>query len=181
MPSESSSSSTECGITYYSLFQNKHSVNNPIVDNEVYMKSAGNFRKEWTRYSCNFDTFGYGLKRTQQDRSAIYCTNASKLFSMKNGYIGITLNFPYDIVNGAFEPAINKDIFLFGVNVGLYDIRMPGLSAFFTNNGIVYTMWSSAAKFSLTDNITNINENEDMLLNFFGITQDIFKNTVMPI
>ena len=101
--SDSSSSSQELltyGVTYLSNFRDINSINNPLIDNDVRMQYAGYFNKDWQKDELEFDDFGYGLSKTKNNQGAIFCNDASKLFSPGEGYVGMVLNFPYEIVNG---------------------------------------------------------------------------------
>lgn len=154
------------GITYYSEFKNVIDIINPILDNNVYMKFRGSFEPAWTDETVKFKNFGYGLKRGKFGRGLIYSKDASKLFSMGNGYIGITLELPEDITNGIYSPIKNQNYkyYIFGSNINSNGLVSPGIQACFSSSGIEFTIATSAAIFTITDTSTTVLKNTPFLL-----------------
>ena len=167
------------GVTYHSDFQNMKSITTPVIDNDVQMGYKGHFEKDWDLYEVDFDNFGYGLKKNRHNSGTIFCNDASKLFSMGLGYVGIILSFPKAFRNGVYENLLNNttvnEHLLWGVNAGKIKSYMPCLYASLTNNGIEFTVWSSACKFTLTDQYSNFEANTDIFMEFLwdkdGITE----------
>jgi len=170
---------TKQGITYFSDCKNISSITNPIIDNNVYMRLSGFLSNNWKQEDINFDTIGYGLYRDLSTKGTIWCNDASKLFTvngtMNQGYIGITLSFPYAITNGVHELISDNKYFIFGTNVGIYDIKSPGFSLFLTKNGFEYTIMTSAGKFTMTDSSSNFAANEDIFIEFFWDKDHIYE------
>ena len=173
--SESSSSESNIvkeGVTYYNEFIDLNSVNNPLIDNETHMQFNGFFDKDWDEDDFEFLNFGYGLQKKNNNKGSIYCQDASKLFEIDIGYVGMLLYLPYDIENGVYAPLKGSadelsDNILFGVNVGERDISQPGLYAALTKNGIQFVLWSSSGYHSILDNISNVNKNTNVWFEFF--------------
>lgn len=174
--SSSSSSFSEVifasGMTYYSDFRSYKSISNPILSNNVNMKYNGFWSEDWQLGEQDFDKFGYGLKKVKSSAASIFCEDASKLFSMNEGYLGVVLSFPCDVKNGtpsrrkSHNSEFNSNI-LWGVNVGRYEMSQPGLLAEFTPDGLDFSVWTSKGAFTMTDNITNVNANENIFYEFF--------------
>jgi len=182
--SDDTSSSTSSGdfpvfgTTYYSEFKELHSVNNPIVDNGSEMKYSGFFDVGWNEDTLNIEKMGYGLKKTPRNQSAIFCDDASKLFTMSQGYLGMVLSFPSSIVNGVYTPLRNdtnelNEYILWGVNVGQYEIAQPGLYAALTPRGIEFTTKSSKGFHTMTDTSLNAESDEDIFIEFMWDSNNI--------
>ena len=159
------------GCTYYSDFRNINAINNPLINNSVQMQYGGYWEKDWLPTDLTFDSFGYGLKRTLNSQGSIFCNDASKLFSMGRGYMGMVISLPYPIINGIYEPLINdvtdiNELFLCGINIGRYQVSQPSLYAALTPRGIEFTIWTSAGLNVITDTSTNIDANTNTFLEF---------------
>ncbi len=158
------------GVTYHSDFQNMKSITTPVIDNDVRMGYKGHFEKDWDLYEMDFDSFGYGLKKTRHNSGIIFCNDSSKLFSMGLGYVGMILSFPKSFINGVYSGLLNNvtinEHFLWGVNPGKTKSYMPCLYSSLTNNGIEFTVWSSACKFTLIDQYSNFDANTDIFMEF---------------
>lgn len=159
------------GITYYSEFEDINAINNPIVDNNTKMQFNGYWEKDWLPSTLEFNEFGYGLKRTLNSRGSIYCTDASRLFSMQSGYVGMTVSLPFPITDGVYLPLKNdstefNECLLFGVNVGRYETSQPSLYASLTPRGIEFTVWTSAGKHTICDSTTTIAANTNVFFEF---------------
>lgn len=173
--SNSSVSSDEMspkGITYYSSFRNYTSIANPDFGNSSLMQYSGFLKEDWSREEIDFDNFGYGLRKTKNNKGLIYCDDASALFSMEEGYVELVLNLPHAIVNGIYEPLINDNLdiseyILWGVNVGNYEIGQPGFYASLTPRGIEFTVFSGRTEFTIRDTESNVDANDNVLMQFF--------------
>jgi len=173
--SSSSEEITPYGLTYYSEFKDVNSINNPLSDNDTKMQYLGFLKDSWERNDLDFDYFGYGLKKTTNNRGLIFCDDASKLFSIEEGYVGMLLSLPYGITNGVYVPLagdtsdLNKYI-LWGVNVGISDVSQPSLYAALTPNGIQFRTLSASADFSIYDVTTTISANQNIFIEFLWDT-----------
>jgi hypothetical protein len=158
------------GVTYHSDFKNMKSITTPVIDNDVRMGYKGHFEKDWDLYDVDFDSFGYGLKKNRHNSGTIFCKDSSKLFSMGLGYVGMILSFPKSFINGVYSGLLNNvtinEHFLWGVNPGKTKSYMPCLYSSLTNNGIEFTVWSSACKFTLIDQYSNFDANTDIFMEF---------------
>lgn len=173
LSTSSSTSSIEIynnyGITYYSDFKDVNSINNPKIDNNVKMKFVGHFEKDFNGF--NFDKMGYGIKRTKNGTGVIYCNDASRLFSISKGYLGVIVSFPEEITDGIYYPLIGdnsklNEYVLWGVNICGHNICQPGLYAALTPRGIEFTIFTSAGHHTIVDNVSDIEPNEDVLIEF---------------
>ena len=170
--SSTSSSSGEFpvhGVTYYSNFRDINDINNPFMNNNVKMQFGGYWEQNCT--SLDFDYMGYGLKRTLNSQGSIYCSDASKLFSMERGCISMVLSLPSSITNGVYLPLKDdatefNEYLLWGVNVGRYETSIPSLYASLTPRGIEFTVWTSAGKHTTCDTSTNALANANILFEF---------------
>lgn len=171
---------TKNGITYYSDMKNMRSILSPVINNDVNMGYRGHFASNWDKYSVTFDSFGYGLKKTRANQGAIYCQDASKLFSLDKGYVGMVMSFPNSINSGRYMPLINSTVditehLVWGINVGKVNSEMPCVYSSLTKNGIEFTVWSSYCKYTLIDNITNISSNSNALIEFIWDNNGLFE------
>jgi len=145
--------------TYYTKCDTRKDIISPCADNSVGMLYKGSFEDRNGLYK---DRFGRGL---------IYSLNASSLFTLAKGYVGLTLSFPDNIVDGVYSPLrhasgeINKYI-LWGVNVGQYKTIVPGIEVSLTKNGIEFKILSSIAEFAIIDTYSNIRANSDVFFEF---------------
>lgn len=170
----SSSSSGEFsfyGATYYSTFRDINAINNPIIDNNIKMQYDGFWETSWSNVGLDFDKFGYGIKKTSNSQGSIYCSDASKLFSMQQGYVGMIISLPYPITNGVYLPLKSdaseyNEYILWGVNVGRYEASQPCLYASLTPRGIEFTIWTSYGKHTICDITTDVASNTNMFLEF---------------
>jgi hypothetical protein len=153
---DSSSSSSEIavasvfGTTYFSNFRRLTDIANPVLGKDV---GVG--------YRGYFDEVDGGLLKTYNNKGAIFTSDASKLFSMNKGTVTVEVSFEEDLVNGTLESLINDTSevdchILWGVNVGDSTFAQPGLLASYTPDGLEFTIWTSADKFTITDNTTNL-------------------------
>lgn len=159
------------GVTYYSGLKNIRSITTPVIDNESRMGYKGHFDQNWDCYDLDFDNFGYGLKKTRSNQGLIYCPDASKLFSLTRGYVGMVISLPYNIYNGIYWPLLksNAEIdehLLWGVNPGKIDCSIPTISVALTVNGLEFTIWSSYCKYTLINNVTSIHAGESTFMEF---------------
>lgn len=177
MSSTSSSSSSFQGepqdshVTYYSEFRNVNDINNPIIDNDVGMQYLGFLKKDWDAEGFHFDAFGYGLSKTVANSGAIFCNDASRLFSMESGYVQMVLSLPHEIIDGVYYLASNTtldidDYILWGSNVGDIETCPPGFFAALTPYGIQFTIKNSSTTYTITDITTNIDANTDFTIEF---------------
>ena len=87
--SSSSGDAIDDGVTYLNECRTIYDIANPVHGNDVNMQFLGHFDQDWG-INLDFDKFGYGLKTKSASRSAIFCNDASKLFSsftMSNTYL----------------------------------------------------------------------------------------------
>jgi len=164
-------SSSIDGATYYSDCKDQASISNPIIDNDVRMKFSGFWEKNWSPETRNIDTIGYGLKKTKNGSSAIFCNDASKLVSMSDGYVGMVLSFPQEIVDGVYAPLLNdtsevNEYLLWGVNIGAKEPSQPTIYAALTPRGIEFTIWTGNAKDTIIDTSTTVSANTDIFIEF---------------
>jgi len=174
--SSGSSSSTEFlanmkGVTYYSDFIDMNSINNPTIGGSAKMQFYGFWDKEWGFNTLSFDNFGHGLKKTRNNQGVIFCEDASKLFATNNGYVGMILSFPKDIVNGIYKPLLENtsdydEHILWGINIGQYEHAEPSLYAALTPSGIEFTLWNSDTQWTIRDAVSNISAGTDVFLEF---------------
>ncbi len=156
------------GTTYHSYFKDIHSINNPIVDNDVQMQYTGFFEPCWTPETIDFDAFGYGLKKNLNNNGRILCSDASQLFSLHNGYIKVVLNLPHAIENGIYAPLKNKSTkySIWSINSVDGSVSMPGIGGFLTKDGIEFSICTSYTSFSIYDTYSNIDANDDFIVEF---------------
>jgi len=138
-------------ITYYSDIKDLQSVHNPLSDNGAVMRHSGYFetvKNDQTPY------FGTSLKKTLHGQGRIFCDDASKLFSISEGYVNLILSFPVMIHKGVLGKArfSDNEYMLWGVNMGQTDIETPGIGVFFTKNGIEFRVSTSGGTYSLIEN-----------------------------
>ena len=114
----------------------------------------------------------YGLTRTSSNKGYVFCPDASKIFSAKSGGVSLILSLPYSIISGVYQPILGKndcvirDMLIWGVNVGDFYITQPGIYAAFTPQGIEFTIWTSAGKYSIVDSTSTIEPNTDFEIDF---------------
>jgi len=142
-------------ITYYSDTKSIKNIHNPLVDNSTEMRSSGFFEiveNNSTPY------FGTSLKKTLHNQGRIFCDDASKLFSISRGYVGLVMSFPLNLQNGVLSNIrySDKEFMLWAANMGQTDIESSGIGVFLTKNGIEFRVKTSAGDYSLTDNETTI-------------------------
>lgn len=144
-------------ITYYSDLKDLKSIHNSRINTSVNMRYSGFFDKQ--------DSF---LKKTRHNKGRIFCSDASKLFSIASGYIGISLIMESDIINGVLYDVRYSDneYMIWSVNTGYSDIELSGIGAFFTKNGIEFKVYTSLGKYSLVDNLTTVLSNNKIYLEF---------------
>jgi len=156
-------------ITYYNEFRSLRSISNPIVGNETKMKFAGYF--EPVDSQIDIDGVGYGLRKTLDSQGGIFCRDASKLFSMAKGYVGVILNFPEPFENGVYSPLKggyreSDEHILWGVNIGQIEPCQPSLYAALTPRGTEFTVWTSKGRQVLRDETFEAEANEDIRFEF---------------
>lgn len=158
------------GVTYYSDLQNMQSISTPVIDNGVRMGHKGHFDINWDKYTVDFDSFGYGLKKTRANQGSIFCDDASKLFGLTKGYVGMLMNFPHAFYSGTYYPLLQaegtQEYLLWGVNVGQIRSSMPCVYASLTREGIAFTVWSSYCKYTIVDKYTDISANTNAFFEF---------------
>jgi len=133
------------------------------------MQFSGFWEKNWTSDTRN--TNGYGIRKTANSLSSIFCNDASRLFSMSCGYVGMVLNFPFNIVKGTSQKLLDdkttiKQSILWGVDVSEYNISQPGILAEFTEKGLEFTIWTSESFFTMIDSSSSVNANTDVFYEF---------------
>lgn len=154
-------------INYLSEFKDLPSICNSEINKYKTVRHYGYFDSNYNDYANQFNSRGYGLSKTINNKGAIISNDASKLFSMADGYVGVVFNFPYSITNGIYDTVTgNKKFFLFGCNMGEGNNSTPGFSAYLTAYGIEYNFYSTAASCVFYDQTTTINENEDVFIEF---------------
>lgn len=173
--SESESSSLDINpedVTYFSNMMDMESINNPLMGYDVKMRYKGFFDKKWSAADIDIENLGYGLGKSINNRGLIFCSDASKLFAMKSGYVGLSLVFPSAFVDGVYE-RVRDDVntvdsyILWGVNVGKYEICQPGILASITPRGLEFTIWTSSSLFSIVDSYSNIQANTNIFMEFY--------------
>lgn len=172
------------GITYYCDCRDLSSISNPIINNGVKMKHGGFFVSSWNQYETDFEDVCYGLRKTKANQGLIYCNDASKLFGMSFGYVGLTLELPNSITDGIYTPLLNSNVelneyILWGVNLGKTEASYPSVYAKLTKNGIEFTIWSSLAKFSMIDAYTSVLPNTSFFIEFIW-SKDILDGVSLP-
>ena len=170
--SMSSEVSVPSGVSYYSDFKNYMSIANPTLGKQAQMQYSGFLKEDWTKEDVDFDNFGYGLRKTKNNKGFIYCKDASSLFSLTQGYIEMVINLPDAITSGVYEPLKNDNLdiseyLLWGVNVGQHEIGQPGLCASLTPRGIEFTIFTAESQFTIIDTVTNAEANSNILFQFF--------------
>ena len=160
------------GVSYYSDLKSHTSIANPILGKQAQMQYSGFLKEDWTKEDVDFDNFGYGLRKTKNNKGFIYCKDASSLFSLAQGYIEIVISLPHAITNGVYEPLKNDNLdiseyLLWGVNVGQHEIGQPGLYASLTPRGIEFTIFTAESKFTIVNTVTNAEANSNILFQFF--------------
>ena len=169
--------------TYYSDIKNLSSIHNPLIDNSVLMRYSG-FLEEVKNDQTPY--FGTSLKKTLQNQGRIFCDDASRLFSITEGNVNLTLSFPFDINSGVLSKLrfSNSEYMLWAVNMGQIDIGNPGIGAFLTNRGIEFKIKTSGGSYSLIDDSTLILADTFFEIEFLwrsqGI-QEIDENPTMAI
>lgn len=151
-------------ITYYSDIKDLKGIHNPLIDNSTEMRHSGFFEVVDDPKAY----FGKSIKKTLHSQGRIYCDDASKLFSISSGYIGLILSFPYNIQKGVLSKArfSEKEYMLWAVNMGQTDIGPPGIGVFLTKNGIEFRVKTSAGNYSLIDNQTTILSDQSFEIEF---------------
>jgi len=162
---------TKQGITYYCDCKRMSSIISPTLDNKTNMRYTGFFKEMWNEYEIDFDVFGYGLKKTRENKALILCDDASKCFNTTKGYVGIVLSLPYDINNGVYQKLLTGSFYLdeyllWGVNVGTLEPSYPSIYVKLTKQGIEFTIWTEYGKHTLIDNSSNIHANDSAFYEF---------------
>jgi len=159
-------------ITYYSDTKDLKSIHNPLIDNAAEMRHSGFFEVVEDNETPHFAS---SIKKTLHNQGRIFCDDASKLFSISTGYVGLIMSFPFNLQNGVIHPArfSEKEYMLWGVNMGETDIESPGIGAFFTKDGIEFRVKTSAGSYSLIDDETTISKNTSFEIEFFWDKDEI--------
>lgn len=167
------------------------SINNPLVGHEVGMQISGFFNEVQKSVGKAYSTDNIhisrgGLEKTISNGAAIFCKDVTKLFSTIKGGISIRICFPdYGIINGVYQGLLKskgtiEDHILFGANMGEHYISQPGIYAALTNEGIEFSIWTSAGVEKLIENSVNVEAGDDLVLDFIweknGIPNDTSKN-----
>jgi len=152
-------------ITYFSDLKDLKSIQNPLMDNSVTMRSSGFFevvKNDQTPY------FGTSLKKTLHNQGRIFCDDSSKLFSITSGYVNLIMSFPFNMRDGAINIAkhSNKEYMLWGVNMGQTDIAPSGIGVFLTQYGIEFRVKTSGGNYSLIDNKTTVFADQSFEIEF---------------
>lgn len=151
-------------ITYYSELKDIKSIINPIIDNSCYMRSSGFFN--------DGDSF---ITKKLYNKGRIFCNNSSKLFDIKKGYIKLILSFPHNIKNGVLDLTkySNNKYMIWAVNMGILDFGKDGIGAFFTKDGIEFSIKTSGGSYYILDKYTNINSNTFFEIDFVWDSEGI--------
>jgi hypothetical protein len=162
---------TKQGITYYSECKHMSSITNPTIGNKVNMRYTGFFTEQWDEYDIDFDTFGYGLKKTRANKGLILCDNAARCFNTSKGYVGMILSLPDNIINGVYQRLNTTSIYLneyilWGVNIGSIQPSYPSIYAKFTQSGIEFSIWTAYGQYTIVDNSSTIYANNDAFYEF---------------
>lgn len=157
--------------TYFSELRSVLDISSPIIDNNTGMRHKGLFVSDWREENVEFDALYYGLKKRRQDRAVILCDNASNLFSTSSGQIDLVFKLDQNIVDGVLEElegstAHLSSFIIWGINIGEYEAVQPTINAKFTKDGIKFELWTSEARFSLTDTVTNVLAGEPIVMRF---------------
>ena len=184
--STSSAVFEEEGVTYYSNLKNVNSINNPVMGEDAGMRYSGYFDMAWDRNSLDIDYEGYGLRKSINNKGAIYCNDASRLFSMSRGYVGMTLSLPNPIKEGVYMPLLDdinelNEYILWGVNNGLYTPSTPGLYSALTPRGIEFTTFTTGGRHTITDSISDIDANTSFFIEFAWDSDEIDEYLVRSI
>jgi hypothetical protein len=137
-------------ITYYSELKDIKSIINPIIDNFCCMRSSGFFN--------DGDSF---ITKKLYNKGRIFCEDSSSLFGIKKGYIKLNVSFPYNIKRGVIDVAkfSENKYMIWAVNMGLLDFGKDGIGAFFTKDGIQFSIKTSGGNYYVLDEYTNIESN----------------------
>lgn len=161
---------TKQGITYYCECRSMASILNPTVDNTTKIRYIGFFDEMWDEYDVGFNNFGYGLKKTRENKGVILCDDASKCFGTTKGYVGMVLNLPHNIRNGVYSILTSgtqiNEYLLWGVNVGNINPSYPTIYAKLTTSGIEFTIWTIYGQNSIVDSYSNIYANNNAFYEF---------------
>jgi len=157
------------GITYYSDLKDLNYINNPLVGKNVHMMFGGFWSESQT---------GNGIVKKMNNQASIYCNDASRLFSLGSGYVGMTLSLPFAIRDGVYVPldgdtATLDEYILWGINVGQYEVSQPSLYAALTPRGIEFTIMTSEGLQVLRDTSSNIDADTDVFLEFVWSSDNI--------
>lgn len=153
------------------------SINNPLVGHNVYMQVSGFFnsvsKSIGKAYPDDDIHVGWGgIEKTTNNGAAIFCKDASKLFSTASGGLSIRICLPdHDIVGGVYQGLLKtkrtiEDHIIWGVNVGEHYISQPGIYTAFTKNGIEFTIWTSRGIETLIEDRVNVIAGNDLILDF---------------
>lgn len=161
---------TKQGTTYYSECKRMSSIINPTIDNKVNMRYTG-FFDEVDNDNVEFDSFGYGLKKTRANKGLIICNDSSRCFNTSKGYVGMVLSLPEKIVNGVYTKISDSQSYLneyllWGINVGIMQPSFPSIYAKLTSQGVEFTIWTIYGKYTLVHNTINISKNTDTFYEF---------------
>lgn len=139
------------GTQYYYDFRSPNTVS-PAQSSGAPLRFFGHFIKDWTPESIEFDNFGYGAKRTSESAGRIYCDLSETvnphghninqfLPNITEGYISLTLSFPFDINNGT--PSITYESFLlWAITMYGNTISFPSCSSYIDQNGLNFRLWN---------------------------------------
>jgi hypothetical protein len=136
------------------------------MDNGVEMRHSGFFETVKNDETPYFST---SLKKTLHNQGRIFCDDASKLFDITTGYVGLMVSFPYGIRKGVLEKVRYSDneYMLWAVNMGQEDIAAPGIGVFLTRNGIEFKVKTSLGNYSVIDDTSTIFSEQFVEMEFF--------------
>lgn len=159
---------TPYGLTYLSNCQSVEEIINPHFGHDVDMQCQGFLDEIWVKSNLDYNYFGYGLEKTINNKGLIFCNNANKVVSLGEGYVSLVLSLPEIIDKGVLQSLRNKNSYvnsyiLWGINVGNFNSSQPGMYAALTTEGIQWTIYSSYATFTITDDVSNIPKNTPFL------------------
>jgi hypothetical protein len=132
------------------------------------------------------------LQKTENSDVFFYTEDASELLSFVSGCVQIQMTLHESVVNGVYskcdEDKLFPDYLLFSVNQEDEFSNYPGMYAAFSNEGIVFSIWTSYGRFYIVDTVSNLTKEQSFVIEFCwdksglllgaGATMAIFINGV---
>jgi hypothetical protein len=165
-------------LTYLSNCRGSSSITNPMTGEDVEMSISGHLNETGLSIQTVYENpkDGHvekgGLEKTSYNSGRIFCEDAGRLFSSGQGMVSVRLSLPYAVSSGIYSPLESgsgktlTDMVIWGVNFGDVYITPPGLYAAFTPAGIEFTVWTEAGKITILDTSSNLEANEDIVMEF---------------